>query len=455
MSKQIIISEQQAKMLRQHLLTEAASIDDGYYGGVNCTLNFDEDYYLDYLQENGLEDSPETKKRYAEEQCDWDVEYLDGETWHACDYKTMTFDEMVSDFGERLANDILNDCMDEREHSYEFSCYKDMDDVDVNNPVSLNAAAKKVMGKVDSPCGKFRGWILTDGTVLDAGWDHNACFRVSPQIRYREDFTRLGNIRFSDVSLEFGKYPTSEQLQMVRMYCEYHSNDTIVVDFLGGKNGRADRKYVGLDFSELSDDLYNYYAGRNIIGRDEIYEAVKRAVEEITLYHGTSANFDNFDLAYVLSGWGQMDWGYGIYLSDRFETAKEYSGGHMVYTAEVPEGKFLDSEYISPAETKKLAQEFYEYYTKKDEYGKEAYKGVEREFWDNECKYIGEADNGIQVYNTISTILGDDKRTSEYLYSKGYLGLRFESDFAASGEKFHNYVIFNPKDIKIIKKETL
>ena len=274
------MGRQQYNLNRFTLLKETAAIDDGYYGGINCALNFDDDLYEEYLQDNDLQDTPEVKKEYAKNECDWDIEYLDGETWHACENKTLNYSEMEDDFGERLASEILNDCMDESEHSYEFDLYRD-DDVDIQNPKSLNAAAKKVMATVDSPCGKFRGWILTDGTVLNAGWDHNACFRISPEIKYREDFTKLGNVRFSDVSLEFGKYPTTEQLQMVREFCDYHSGDDIYVDFLGGKNGRADKKYHGLDYSELKDDLYNYYAYGSIGGRGGMFEAkIKKIVAE-------------------------------------------------------------------------------------------------------------------------------------------------------------------------------
>ncbi len=452
MKKKLIITEGQIKAIRAALLKEGAAIDNGFYGGVNCTLNFDEDYYEEYLQDNGLQDSPAVKLAYVKDNCDWDIDYLNGETWHTCESGTLNYSEMEDEFGETLAAAILNDCMDEREHSFEFSEYRGDEEVDIHNPQSLNKAAKRVMGVVDSPCGQFRGWILTDGTVLDAGWDHNACFRISSEIKYREDFTKLGNVRFSNVSLEFGKYPTQEQLQQVRQFCEYHAQDIIDVDFLGGRNGRADKRYVGLDFSELSDDLYNYYS-RGSLGNEynSLYEN-RTPKQPLTLYHGSFSDFDYFDLKYVLTGVGQADYGYGVYLSDNPETAREYSAGHYMYTAEITGNRFLDSEVISPIEVRKIARDFYNYYLQTD-YGKEAYAGHEKEFWDMECQYIEKADNGVQVYNTISSILGSDKDASEYLDSRGYVGLRILSDNGITGEKFHNYMIFNPQNIKIVKKE--
>ena len=430
------------------LLKEDTAIDNGYYGGVNCTLNFDEDYYEEYLQDNGLQDLPAVKTEYVKDNCDWDVEYLDGETWHACDFKTLNYSEMEDDFGETLAAAILNDCMDEREHSFEFSEYRD-DDVDIYNPQSLNKAAKRVMATMDSPCGQSRGWILTDGTVLDAGWDHNACFRISPEIKYREDFTKLGNVRFSNVSLEFGKYPTHEQLQQVRQFCEYHNQDVIYVDFLGGKNGRADKKYVGLDFSELSADLYDYYSGRSI--RSTLQEATD--IDELQLYHGTNHDFNEFNEEFFLTGIGEMAFGWGVYLTNSKETAKAYGPGGQIMTVEVPDGKYLHSEKIRKDEAMSLARAFYKFYLSGK--GGEIYKGSERDFWDYECRYIGESPDGSYLYGTISTFLGSDREASEWLRTMGYVGMKIPGHNANTGEEFLNYLIFSTKDVKIIKKEAV
>ena len=43
------------------------------------------------------------------------------------------------------------------------------------------------------------------------------------------------------------------------------------------------------------------------------------------LYHGSSADFDKFDLSYIKSGYGGTAYGYGIYLTDVLKTANEYS----------------------------------------------------------------------------------------------------------------------------------
>lgn len=62
---------------------------------------------------------------------------------------------------------MINDCMDGREHSFETLEYVEDTPVDLSNPNEVNAAAKKYMRTDDKPAG--RGFILTDGTVVDAG----------------------------------------------------------------------------------------------------------------------------------------------------------------------------------------------------------------------------------------------------------------------------------------------
>ena len=178
----------------------------------------------------------------------------------------------------------------------------------------------------------------------------------------------------------------------------------------------------------------------------------KRILKEEVLYHGSHANFDKFDLAYALTGWGEMAYGYGVYLSDYIDAAKEYSKGGILYTVEAPKGKYLDSDSISEKRAMDIAVKFKNYYLS-TEYGKSAYGGLENEFWDNECKYIGKATYGLGLYGTISTILGSDKDASEFLRSIGYLGIKCHAENRDTGYKFINYVIFDPKDIKIVKKE--
>lgn len=181
------------------------------------------------------------------------------------------------------------------------------------------------------------------------------------------------------------------------------------------------------------------------------YYHVNESLDELDLYHGTNADFDKFDEKFYLTGIGEMAYGWGVYLSNSINTAKEYGPGGQIMTVEVPHGKYLDSRRISKSEASKIARAFYKFFLS-SEHG-QVYKGSEKEFWDYECSCLENVPDGSYLYGTISTFLGSDKEASEWLHSIGYVGLRFPGHNSNTGEKFMNYVIFDANDVKIIKKE--
>lgn len=179
---------------------------------------------------------------------------------------------------------------------------------------------------------------------------------------------------------------------------------------------------------------------------------LREGVDEVELFHGSPHDFPKFDIAYIGSGWGMQMNGFGIYLSTSKSTALDYSQGGMLYTVEVPDGRYIGVS-VPKREALSVARKFFKYYTVEHEYGSEAYRGHENEFWENECKYIGDCENSNTLYGTVSSILGSDKEASEFFHSIGYVGLIVNADNGATGEKFQNYVIFDASDIKILKKE--
>ena len=181
------------------------------------------------------------------------------------------------------------------------------------------------------------------------------------------------------------------------------------------------------------------------------YYHVNESLDELDLYHGTNADFDKFDEKFYLTGIGEMAYGWGVYLSNSINTAKEYGADGQIMTVEVPDGKYLDSRRINKSEASKIAHAFYKFFLS-SEHGKD-YKGSEKEFWDYECSCLETVPDGSYLYGTISTFLGSDKEASEWLHSIGYVGLKFPGHNINTGEKFMNYVIFDANDIKIIKKE--
>ena len=63
-----------------------------------------------------------------------------------------------------------------------------------------------------------------------------------------------------------------------------------------------------------------------------IEQVLRESVSEMNLYHGTQADFNQFDLAYLSTGWGQQAHGYGVYLTTDYDCAKEYSMGPVPCT---------------------------------------------------------------------------------------------------------------------------
>ena len=190
----------------------------------------------------------------------------------------------------------------------------------------------------------------------------------------------------------------------------------------------------------------------NVLKLNE-YITEKKSGNRITLYHGTKASFGKFDINFLNSGWGEQAYGYGFYFTDYYEAAKEYSRGGNVITVTVPDGKYLSYKGIRASEKRTIAEKFFKYYTEVDEYGKEAYPNMEAKkmFWDEECRYLMDCEDGGDIYGTIASLVGSDKETSMFLKSIGYIGIKFPGDNRMTGYKFTNYVIFDENDIEIVK----
>ena len=60
-------------------------------------------------------------------------------------------------------------------------------------------------------------------------------------------------------------------------------------------------------------------------------------------YHGTHRLFDKFDLTHALEGDGKVKFGFGVYVTSKYESAVHYSASnksateHYVYTLELPD----------------------------------------------------------------------------------------------------------------------
>ena len=250
-------------------------------GEIHCTLNFDEDWYNDYLQENGLRNSQEVFQNYVREQCDYEVEYYDSETFHSMGaYDTLTIDEIEEEFGAAIAKDVFNECMDGKEHSFEILAYQN-DTIDVNNPSEVNAAAIKVLrhGGYFKNC---RGFILTNGVVVYTDAEHNNCSRI-PGVKGTFHFIEMGNIRVLDHSADICKKPTPQQTKVLWEMLDSYFGETFYLDLCDKTRGNFSKQYNSCDAEEVMRDINSYYtkSPRVSISEDRLRRIISESIKRI------------------------------------------------------------------------------------------------------------------------------------------------------------------------------
>ena len=167
----------------------------------------------------------------------------------------------------------------------------------------------------------------------------------------------------------------------------------------------------------------------------------------IEVFHGSQADFDNFSLAYALTGIGSNVYGKGVYVTDSVDAAKEYSHGHFVYTVTVPRRKYLsDSICRSRRTVQLLVSAFFKYYS---EEGKELYDGNPKSFW-MDLAPLQKCSTLYELYCNLCAFADEDVIQS-FLSRFGYVGLKIKDEHT----KQNIYVIFDAANVKIVKKENL
>ena len=188
------------------------------------SMDFDEDEYQEYLQDNELEDNDENKKTFIMDYVEFDFELLDSETYHSLGYYKLSYSDIENnfdEFGEPLACQVLNDCLKFGKGNIEKELLSSPSmNVDVNNPDSINMAAVKILpnGAYYKGC---RGFILTNGVVVYTEAEHSHCMEI-PGIKGTYDFVWKGNIRLIKDSINVWVKPTIEQKIVVcyKMLCK-------------------------------------------------------------------------------------------------------------------------------------------------------------------------------------------------------------------------------------------
>lgn len=179
-----------------------------------------------------------------------------------------------------------------------------------------------------------------------------------------------------------------------------------------------------------------------------ITRIINESIDNVLAYHGSNADFDDFDLAFVNTGSKAQDYGYGIYLFLADNNVGTY--GKNKYTVEIPAKKTLylyADKVLSPKFINNAIYKIYKYIL---ETQPEAYPDKTSKMdLIYDLKISFEGCDGLSLYGTLESYLGSDKEVSQFIYK--YLkkiGLKYMIN-----DEYPCVVMFNPKDIKIIKKE--
>ena len=228
-------------------------MDISEIGAFNYEWDFDEDEYREYLQDNGVEDSRENLIEYIKDNVSFDMEFLDNDTFHVFDRKSLSYDDIEYYFGEALAEKALNDCLEDG-HGYAETVSLYNDEIDINNSEELNDAAKKLLrhGEYYKDC---RGFILSDGTVVYTPSEHNECSKIYG-VEGTFHFIKLGNIRVLQNSIDIGKKPTEKQYKTLINVIRCYSDSELYLDII---SNNVSVKYVNPQWRYVIGEIERFY----------------------------------------------------------------------------------------------------------------------------------------------------------------------------------------------------
>lgn len=160
--------------------------------------------------------------------------------------------------------------------------------------------------------------------------------------------------------------------------------------------------------------------------------------EQEILFHGTDSKYDEFDLEKVGTGDGRSLGGWGIYLTNDYEIARQYiTDSGSIHQYQLKRGNFFDLDDILDG----YADNFQRALDRHDEISDDDKEEFDRDF----VEYANDTTNK-QVYEWLSYVLGSEKNASLFLRGMGFDGNKYKDKTAPS---VTNYVVY---DLSIIKR---
>ena len=177
-----------------------------------------------------------------------------------------------------------------------------------------------------------------------------------------------------------------------------------------------------------------------------------------TFYHGSSALFNRFDLAHVLTGAAKVKFGYGVYLTRSFKSAAHYSGAnkeattHYVYTVAIPDitvdNHIAFKQPVNPEIVKKAENELGNSIPEKYVLdGKDFRKYLAKHFEKQICIDLAQ---GVSLENAVT--LAGEQAASEFLNSIGVEFITWPYNWKNPALGL-NVAVLDENKVKIVKVE--
>lgn len=156
--------------------------------------------------------------------------------------------------------------------------------------------------------------------------------------------------------------------------------------------------------------------------------------ESIKVWHGSTVDFDEFNLDKIGSGDGKNLGGWGFYFSDDKNVSdRYYLKGGIIKRFEIKEGDYFDLDELLDDSTKdQIIREL------------ELQEIKESDIEQFQEDYTPYETTNKQVLEWLEYVMGSSKEASMLIKNMGYLGNKFKDKWETNSM---NYVVFDPSTI--------
>lgn len=201
---------------------------------------------------------------------------------------------------------------------------------------------------------------------------------------------------------------------------------------------------------------------KSAVSNTGAYSSADRMTED-TAFHGSNNDFQEFSVDHIGTGHGRSTFGWGIYVTKHKPIARRYrKSGGKIYHVDIPD----DSEFLSWELPLNQQPPRVQAALKKMNYEKIRQKMIDDEMVAGYQTGKTDTDTGENIYGIIVSALlskpepgnffanyqADQKKASMRMLKAGIAGIKhLDPDTGSPRNGQYNYVIFDPRRIKIVK----